>query len=80
MYLCLRVRPRCQDDTEAEDKHGGYLAAGVSLSVQITGSHSCYAAPRSQNDVNRYRNIVAESVVVHDVDGEEKHNAHHPAL
>ncbi len=70
-YLICRVRPSCLDDTDTEEYDRYYLHSGVPFAIKVTRNHGCYTASRSKNNMNWYGDIVAEGVVVQDINGEE---------
>lgn len=55
------------------------MDARVSLPVQATCEHGCYTATGPQNYVDWHRNIVAESVVVQNINTKKEHNVDQPA-
>ena len=78
-YLGLSIRPSGGDDADGEQHDSHELYARVSLPPDAPCNHGCNTSSRSENDVDRDRNIIAESMVVQGVDAEEQHNVDQPA-
>lgn len=79
-YLSLGVRPGGGNNADGEQDYSNYLYARVFFTPYPPSNHRSYAASRPENDVDRYGNIVAKSVVVERIDAEEEYNVDEPAL
>lgn len=78
LYLCLCVRPGRRYDAYRQEHHSSDLNARVFLAVKAASYYGSDAAARTQDNMNRYRNIITKGVVVEQVNTEEKHNVDQP--
>ena len=55
------------------------LDAGISLSPSPSNHHGHHTTATAQDDVDRNRDVVPESIVVQQIDREEHDNIRHPS-
>lgn len=76
--LCLCIRPSCRYDTNCKQHDSYELYARVFLSPEAPCHHRSDAASGPQDNVYRDRDVVAEGMVIQQVDTEEQHNVEEP--
>lgn len=75
----MLVRPGGDNHPNGQERHGQHLDAREALAPEVAGGQGGDAPAGAQDDVDGDGDVVAEGMVVQDVDGEEQEDVDEPA-